>query len=291
MALEKEGQGPIKLLLPVCAVLCAMAGFQLGAGFAKGLFSAIGPQGAAGLRTAIAAVMLNLVFRPWRNWPANAPWWTVLGLGVSMAMATLAFYMALSRLPQGVTIVLQFLGPLAVALFATRRALDLVWVILALIGVWVLLAPGMAHRGLDSLGVVFALTAAAGWAGYILFGRMAGAAFGGSAPALAMAVAAIIVLPFGVVHAGVALLNPAIWPTVLLVALFSTALPFTLELYAMPRMPARTFAVLMSLEPAFGALSGLFLLHEHLAVLQIVGVVCVIAAAGGATWRAASPVA
>jgi inner membrane transporter RhtA len=279
------------ILLPVGAVVIAMIAFQISAAFAKSLFPAVGPQGAAAMRLTLGSVMLLILTRPWRDWPKTVPWISVIGLGVSVAGAVLFFYCALSRLPQGVTIALQFLGPLAVALFGSRRLRDLIWAVLAGAGVWALVGHGALGGGahFDLLGVAYALAAAAGWAGYILFGRVAGPALGRSAATLATAIAALIVLPFGIAQGGSAILTPALLPLAALVALFSTVIPFRLELFAMGRMPSRTFAVLTSLEPAFGAVSGLVLLHERLAAGQALGIAAVIAAAGGAAWSSAQP--
>lgn len=271
-------------VLPLAAVLAAMACFQLGASFAKGLFPAVGPQGAATLRIVIAAVMLLAAIRPWRNWPAKAPLWPLFGLGLSSAGAMLMFYEAISRLPQGVAIALQFLGPLAIALVGSRRPRDLVWAVLAGLGVWALVGRGVGEAPLNPVGVAWALGAAGGWAGYIVCGRAAGQAFGRSAAALATTVAAVLVLPVGIAHAGAALLDLRLAPLALAVALFSTAIPFSLELYAMPRLPARTFSVFASLEPAVGALCGFVLLHEALSPMQLAGLAAVIAAAAGAAW-------
>jgi inner membrane transporter RhtA len=284
----------LALLAPVAAVMAATAAFQLGASLAKGLFPAIGPEGAAALRLTLGAIMLLAVARPWRAWPREAPWLPMIVLGLSTAGAVLFFYMALRRLPQGVAISLQFLGPLGVAIASSRRPRDLLWAALAALGVWGLVGRdvGNGPLALDPLGVVFALCAAASWAAYIVFGRAASEAFKGAAPALAVAIAALVVAPVGIAHAGLpALLSPALLPLALVVALVSTAIPFSLELYALPRLPARTFAVLTSLEPAFGALSGLVLLREALSLSQVAGVACVIAAASGAAWTGRSKTA
>ena len=282
--MNSKGNG---LALPLLAVLGAMLGFQIGAALAKGLFSAVGPEGAAALRILVAALLLLVILRPWRSWPATPDWRALIGLGVCSALAILMFYMAIARLPQGLAIALQFFGPLGVAIVGSRKAIDWVWAGLALIGVWALLAGRLTGASLDPWGVVFAFGAAAGWAGYIVFGRATSLVFGRATPALATAIAAVIVLPVGVLHAGAALLNLSLAPLVLLVAVFSTALPFCLELYAMPRMPTRTFGVLMSLEPAFGATSGFLILHEALSPAQLAGIVAVILAAAGASWGAA----
>lgn len=278
---------PVLRLAPVLAVVTAMACFQVGAAFAKGLFPAVGPQGAATIRMVLGAAILLALTRPWRNWPGATPVWPLLGLGLSMAAVIGMFYQAIGRLPMGVAISLQFLGPLAIALFGSRKPTDLVWAALTAGGVWLLVGVNRPTLALDPVGIAWALGAAVGWAAYILVGRVASRAFGASTAAVSVSVAAILILPVGVHHAGAALLDPGLIPLALLVALFSTAVPGWLELYAMPRMPARTFAVFMSLEPAFAVLSGLIILGERLALEQIAGVAVVMAAAAGATWNSA----
>jgi len=274
--------------LPLLATLCAMACFQVGAAGAKTMFAAIGPQGAAALRLLLGALILLAIARPWRNWPRPAPLLPLFGLGAATGGAVLMFYLAQSRLPLGVAIALQFLGPLAVAVFGTRRLIDLVWAGLAAVGVWCLVGSGARTSDIDLEGVAFALCAAVAWAAYILCGRIASAAFGGSTGALAASIAAILVLPVGIAQAGTALLSPALLPMALLVALLSTAIPFSLELYALPRLPARSFATFTSVEPAFGVLSGWVLLGQHLRLAQIAGVAVVIAAAAGAAWSSSA---
>lgn len=277
------------VLLPLAAAAGAMACFQIGAALAKGLFPLAGPQGAAALRLSLGAAMLLALVRPWRRWPDPAPAAGLIGLGVSMAGAIVLFYLALERLPLGVVIPLQFMGPLAVALAGSRRASDLLWVALAASGVWALVGAGTSPADIDLLGIGYALGAAAGWAGYILCGKAAGRIFGRSTAALATGIAAVLVLPFGMAQAGAALFSPALLPLAVLVALVSAALPFTLELYALPRLPARTFATFTSLEPAFAGLSGLVLLGERLSVTQWMGVALVMIAAGAAAWSSGGP--
>jgi inner membrane transporter RhtA len=261
-----------------------MAGFQSGAAVAKGLFPAVGPLGAATLRLVLGAILLLALIRPWRAWPRSAPLVPLLGLGVSVAVAVTAFYAAIERLPLGVALPLQFLGPLGVAIFGSRRLVDVVWAVLAGAGVWLLVGAGQDIGAVDVRGLPWAFAAAAGWAGYILFGRIASAAFGRSTAALATGIAAVLVLPVGIANAGAALLDPALLPLALVVAVLAVALPFSLEMYALPRMPARTFATFTSLEPAFAALFGFVLLHERLTLSQLAGVAAVMVAAAGAAW-------
>jgi inner membrane transporter RhtA len=276
-----------RLFLPIAAGVVAMAAFQVSASFAKALFPVMGALGAASIRLLLGALMLLALTRPWRKLPDKPPWGAIVGLGVSVAGAVALFYGAISRLPQGVAIALQFLGPLAVALTGSRRIRDLVWAALAVAGVWALVGQGAIGSGrIDPLGVVFALGAAVGWAGYILFGRRTGAVSGRVGAAFATAIAAILVLPVGLTTAGSTMFTVSLLPLAATVALFSTVVPFSLELFAMARMPGKTFAILTSLEPAFGCLSGLILLHERLSAAQLLGVAAVFGAAAGATWSA-----
>jgi inner membrane transporter RhtA len=262
-----------------------MAAFQLGAALAKGLFPVMGPEGAATLRLCIGGAVLVGLARPWRSWPRHAPVVPLFGLGVAMAGTILLFYLALERLPLGVAIALQFLGPLAVAVFGSRRPIDLMWAILAAGGVWCLVRPLSNETPLDPLGVAFALGAAVGWGSYILLGRSAAGSFGKSAAALSVSIAGLLILPLGLASAGTSLLTPGLLPLALAVALLSAAIPFSLELYALRRLPTRTFAVFTSLEPAFAVAAGLFILQERLDWSEAAGIAMVIAASAGAACR------
>ncbi|HEY8615382.1 EamA family transporter [Phenylobacterium sp.] len=273
--------------LPLAACITATACFQVGAALAKGLFPAVGAPGAAAMRLVLGSAMLLVWARPWRDWPAQPRLGALAVLGAATAGAILFFYLAIARLPLGMAIALQFIGPLAVAVLGSRRPLDLLWAGLAAAGVWALVGQGLAADRLDPLGLAAALAAAACWASYILVGRAAAASFGRATSALAATVATVFVLPAGVVHAGAAMLDLSLLPLALLVALVSVAIPFSLELFALPRLPARTFSVLTSTEPMFGALFGFLVLHERLAEAQLVGVAAVMAAAAGAAWSSA----
>ncbi|MBO9582280.1 MAG: EamA family transporter [Sphingobium sp.] len=268
-------------LLPVLACCVAMACFQIGAALAKQLFVSIGPMGTATLRLAIGAAVLIVVTRPWRNWPARVPGLALLGLGASVAGAILFYYLAIDRLPLGIAMPVQFLGPLVLATVMSRGVMDLVWVALAALGIWCLLGTGGTSGHIDPVGILFALGAAVSWAVYILAGKAAGDALGSAAAPASLGIAAIILLPIGTVHSGTALLDPAILPFAALVAIVSATIPFWLELYAMPRLPTRTFSVLMSLEPAFAVLFGLVMLGERLSLVQTLGVALVVGSSIG----------
>lgn len=285
---EAAARRSFGILVPILAVIAAMAAFQVGAAFAKDLFPAVQPTGAAALRLLFGSLMLLALVRPWRNWPKKAPLVSMLGLGAAMAGAIQMFYLAIDHLPLGIAIAIQFLGPLAIAVFGSRRAIDLVWAALAAVGVWCLVAMNATDERIDLVGVAWAVGAGASWAGYILLGRRVTASFGNATAAIAVSIAALIILPIGFATAGTALFAPELIPLALLVALFSAAIPFSLEFFAMPRMPPRVFAVFMSIEPAFGVLFGFLILHENLTPIQIAGITMVILAAAGAAASARS---
>ncbi|MCW2394284.1 EamA family transporter [Sphingobium sp. B8D3C] len=268
-------------LLPVLAVVGSTACFQFGAAFAKGLYPSVGPIGASALRILFAALILLVLVRPWRAWPARPDWLALLGLGTCVAGAILFFYLAIAHLPLGIAISIQSLGPLTLAACMAKRALHLLWVALAGLGIWCLVGADSAKGALEPVGLLFALIAAACWAGYILCGRRVATSFGAGGAALSLCVAALLVVPVGMMQNGVGLFAPALLPLALLVAILSAAIPLSLELYALPRLPARNFAVLTSLEPAFAVLAGLFMLGERLSAIQLAGIAMVVTASMG----------
>ncbi len=275
--------------LPVAVLLVAMLSIQSGAALAKGLFAAVGPSGTTALRLFLAAALLLPVWRPWRLALTPRAWRMVALYGLAMGCMNFLFYESLARIPLGIAVALEFTGPLALALATSRRALDFLWVGLAGAGLAALLPVGVAGHGLAPAGVACALGAGACWALYIVFGRRAGASHGGGTAALGLAVAAVVVGPIGAAQAGTALLSPALLPAALGVALLSSALPYSLEMYALTRLPTRTFGVLMSLEPALAALSGLVFLGERLGVLQWSAIGCIVLASAGSAAGAALP--
>jgi inner membrane transporter RhtA len=210
--------------------------------------------------------------------------------GLAMGCMNFCFYLSLSSIPLGIAVALEFAGPLALAMAASRRAVDFLWILMAVLGLLALLPLG--SQPLATAGVVYALAAGFFWAVYIFYGRKAGAAHGGQTTALGMVVGAIVVVPFGVAQAGAQLFSPAILPAALGVALLSSALPYSLEMLAMPRLPTRTVGVLMSLDPALGALSGLVFLGERLSWIQWAAIASIMAASAGsaATSRREPPV-
>ena len=272
--------------LPVSALLLAMLSFQFGAALAKQLFPLVGAEGATAIRLGLGALILWLLRRPWRNLSRQRDWASLAGYGLTLGLMNLFFYMALRTLPLGIAVALEFLGPLAIALFGSRRALDLLWVALVIAGLALLLPYGEHAQSLDPVGVAYALAAAVGWAAYILLGRRAGNAFGNDAVALGSAIGALVAVPVGVAHAGSALFSLSILPFGAGVAVLSSALPYSLEMFALTRLPARTIGILVSLEPAMGALLGLVFLDERLSAFQWSAIGAVIVASMGAVLTA-----
>jgi inner membrane transporter RhtA len=270
---------------PPALVLLGIVSVQLGSAVAKHLFSAVGSFGTVALRLFFAAVVLMLSWRPPMRM-SRRTWTVVLGYGVILGSMNLCFYLALARIPLGIAVTIEFLGPLAVALAGSRRWLDAFWALLAAGGV-VLLMEG--RGGLDLVGVLLALAAGTCWGLYILVGAALGRhTTQGNGLALGMAVAALVAVPFGVAQSGRALIQPWVLVAGLGVALLSSVIPYSLDLEALRKMPPRVFGILMSLEPAMAALIGLIVLQESLHWSQWTAVLSVVAASAGAT-RGARP--
>ncbi len=266
---------------PTLLVLGGVASVQFGAAFAKTLFDEVGPGGTVFLRVLFAAAVLAVLFRPALAGHSRADWRLVVSFGFALVAMNLSFYEALERIPLGVAVTIEFVGPLGVAVAGSRRALDLVWVVLAAAGILLLSDFGTAD--LDTLGVALALLAGCFWAAYILLAVRVGRAYeGGQGLALAMGAGALMLAPVGVADGGADLLAPAVLAIGFAVAILSSAIPYGLEMEALRRMPAGVFGVLMSLEPAMAALAGFIVLDEGLAARELVAIVLVVAASAGA---------
>lgn len=270
-------------LFPVGLLLIAMASIQSGASLAKSMFPLVGAQGTTTLRLVFASLILLLVLRPWRATLTAKSLRTVIIYGIALGGMNFLFYMSLRTVPLGIAVALEFTGPLTVALLSSRRAIDFIWIALAVTGLLLLIPAKESGANIDLIGIGYALGAGVCWALYIVSGQKAGADNGIQTAALGVLIAAIFIAPIGVVHAGSALLNPALLMTALGVAVLSTALPYSLEMMALTRLPARTFSTLTSIEPAFGALSGLLFLHESLTLMQWLAIGSIILASVGAT--------
>ncbi|MDP4507693.1 EamA family transporter [Nonomuraea turcica] len=271
---------------PSSLVLLGIVSVQIGAGFAKELFAVLPPSAVVFLRIAAGALVMGAFIRPrlkglaWRDWAVG------IGFGVTLAVMNLSFYEALSRLPMGIAVAIEFLGPLGVAVAASRRRIDLLWVGLAGAGV-VLLAPWGESASVSWVGIAFAMVAGACWAGYILLSAAAGQRFPGTTGlSFAMIVSALVIAPVGVTTGGADLLQPELLLIGLGVGLLSSVIPYSLELQALRRMPKHVFGILMSLEPAVAAMIGLLLLGEILHVQQWAAILCIVAASLGSTKKA-----
>jgi inner membrane transporter RhtA len=262
-------------------VVGAVASVQSGAAVATKLFPAVGPGGAVFLRLLLSAVLLVALVRPKARATPRRDLLVVVGFGLVLAAMNCIFYLSIARIPLGVAVTVEFLGPLGVAIVGSRRLLDALWVLLAAIGV-VLLASGGGH--LDIVGVLLAALAGVGWASYILLSQRVGQVFDGMVGlAIALCVAAVVIAPYGIITGGAMLVRPSILGKGAAIAVLSSAVPYSLELAALRRLKASVFGVLMSLEPAFGALSGLVFLHQHLKLHEWLAVGAVMIASIGAT--------
>ncbi len=266
----------------VLSASVAMVSFQIGAAFAKQLLPGLGAPGTTALRLGLSALLLVAVQRPWRSVPSRSAWKWILAYGLSLGAMNAVFYVALGRIPLGIAVAIEFVGPLGVAVWASRRRIDYLWVALAAVGLALLLPIRPGAAALDPLGVACALLAGLGWALYILFGQKAGRAHGPTAATWGLMVAAALTVPLGVIDAGARLIDPAILPFGVAVAIFSSALPYTLEMIALRRLSTRTFGTLMSFEPAIAAVAGVVLLHERLSVTQWSAIAAIVVASIGA---------
>jgi inner membrane transporter RhtA len=268
-------------------VLAAAGSLQIGAAFAVTLFDELGPAGTAFLRLAFAAVVLWVIWRPGLRSHPPADLRLAGAFGVALGLMNWSIYEAMDRIPLGVAVTIEFAGPLAVAVFASRRALDLLWVALAAVGIVLLADPG--GGAVDVLGVALALVAAACWAAYILIAQAASRVFtGGRGLAIAMAFAVLVPLGPGLAGAGPDLLAPQWLAIGCAVALMSSVLPYSLETEALRRLPANVFGVLMSLEPAVAAIAGWIVLGQGLRARDVAAI-GLVTAAGVVVVRAAPP--
>lgn len=269
-------------------VLCGIVSVQVGAAFATTLFDELGPGGTVFLRIAFAAVLLLVIWRPPLRLGEGVARRDVVLLGLVLAGMNLSFYVSLDRIPLGIAVTLEFIGPLGVAIVGSRRRLDLLWVGLAAVGI-LLLSP-VPGSDLDALGVVMALVAGCFWAGYILLTARVGRALpGGGGLAIAMTIAAVAVIPVGLADGGEALLDGELLAIGFAVAVLSSALPYSVELEALRRLPENTFGVLMSLEPAAAATVGFLGLDQGLAAREVVAIGLVVAASLGALRAVGTP--
>ena len=270
--------------------VASMSMLQLGAALSEPLFDRIGPAGVVAVRLVAAALILWPFARPRLAHRSAGDMRAAVALGVCSGILTLAFFQAIDRIPLGVTVTIEFLGPLGVALAASRRPRDVAFVALAGAGVALLTLGHGAGGPLDPLGVAFAALSGTCWAAYILLTKRVGAQWPGlEGLAVSMAVAALVALPLGVVDGGSELLDPGVLLAGLGLALLLPLLPYVCELVSLRRLPTGLFGVIMSLEPAIAALFGFALLSQSLSASGVLAVGLVVIASAGATVSAARP--
>jgi len=276
---------------PIAGLLVSMTSVQSGAAVAKALFPLAGVGPTIALRVGFGAVLLCLAMRPWRLRVRRDAWSPLIVYGVSLGVMNFLFYQALDRLPIGIAVAVEFIGPLSLAVLTSRRVIDFLWIVLAAAGLGLLL-PLLQQRSVSLTGLLCALGAAACWALYIVFGRQVGHRTGPSGVALGSLIAAMLIVPVGLLGTPALALSRAVLLRGLAVAALSTALPYSLEMIALSRLPTRTFSVLMSLEPVIGALCGLVFLGESLRPTQWLAILLIIAASiGTATTAHPEPMA
>lgn len=269
-------------LIPALAILGSVTFLGLGTSWAKhSLFPLVGAQGTTAVRVGFSALLLLLLWRPWRWRLSRHDALRLVAYGVAVGAMNLCFYLALQTIPFGVAVAIEFSGPLAVAVLSSRRPLDFIWVVLAVAGLAVLLPWEPGAGALDPRGVGFALAAAVFWAAYILFGKRVGHLHAGHSVSLGLTVAALVVVPVGISHAGADLWTPAVLLTGIGVAALSSAIPISLEMVALKRLPQQAFGIMISMEPAVAALLALVLLGEALTLAQWLAIGMIMTASMG----------
>ena len=269
-------------LMPYLALAGGILSLAVGTSFAKSLFPLVGAQGTVALRVGLAALMLVAFWRPWRFKLTRDDAKRVLLYGLVLGLMNLTFYLSLRTIPLGIAIAIEFMGPLAIALMHARRVIHFVWIGCAVAGLMMLLPIWNGAQSLDPVGVGLAAIAGVCWALYIVFGKRLSHMHAGQSVALGMSTAALLIVPFGVASAGIELLSPPVLMAGLFVAIASSALPYSLEMIAMRHIPKRTFGVILSAEPAVGALAGLVMLGEQLSGMQWLAIAAIMAASAGA---------
>lgn len=269
------------LLLPSLALLAGQVSVNLGAAAAKGLFPLIGVEGITAYRVGFSALLLLAIFRPWRSRIGQQDCINIVIYGTVLGLMNLLIYRAFNLIPIGIAVAIEVTGPLAVALWSSRRPRDFAAVSCAVLGLLLLLPLRVGTGGasdLDMVGILYAFGAAICWALYIVFGKRAATLQGGQAVAWGMLVAALFTVPLGIAYAGAALLAPALMLSGLLIAVLSSALPYTFEISALRRLPQGVFGILSSAAPAVGAVVGMVFLNEHLTTLQWSAIACIVMA-------------
>ncbi|PJX26543.1 EamA family transporter [Advenella sp. S44] len=276
----------------IAALVGSMASLCIGTSFAKSLFDAVGAQGTTAYRLGFSALLLWCVWRPWRFPLSRRNALAIASYGLCLGLINFLFYMAIRTVPLGLCIAIEFLGPLSLAIFSSRRRIDFLWIGFVALGLYLLIPQSQQDvSAIDPVGVLYAVGAGIFWALYIVFGQRTRNIHPGQATSLGITVAALLVLPFGIAHSGALLLDPSFMIAGLLVAILSSAVPYSLEMISLRSLPRKTMSILLSLEPAMGALAGLVILHEQLTLAQWLAIAFIVSASiGCATTSPAPPV-
>jgi len=269
--------------LPILLLLIAMTSIQGGAALAKTLFPQVGAPGITALRLGLGTLILCIIFKPWRLRFSRSQALPLIIYGLALGGMNYLFYLSIRTVPLGIAVALEFTGPLALALAGSRRALDFLWVFLAILGLFFLLPVGQDISSVDPLGALLAVGAGALWAVYILAGQRAGSQHGPATVAVGSLIGSLVFVPLGLAFANSGIWTLSLIPIGLTIAILSSALPYSLEMVALTRMPARTFGTLMSLEPAMAAISGMLFLGEVLTLVQWLALLAIISASAGST--------
>jgi inner membrane transporter RhtA len=287
--MSQAGAAPPRAFAPFLAIVGSLISVNVGAAYAKGLFPLVGSAGITAVRVGLASLFLMAFWRPWRAPLARADALNVAIYGVMLGMMNLLIYAAFARIPIGVAIAIEVIGPLAVVVLSSRHLRDFLWVGCAAFGLW-LLAPTNANAAaLAPLGVAAAAGAGFCWGMYIVFGKRVSTLKGGHVVAWGMLVASLCTVPVGIAQAGPALFTPAVLGGGLMVALLSSILPYSLEMMALSRLPRRVFGILVSAGPAVGALAGFFVLGEVLSTAQWLAIAMIVVATAGSAATAGRP--
>lgn len=273
-------------LLPTLAVIGSIISLTVGTSYGKQLFPLIGPGGTAAYRVVFAAMILLAIWRPWRSRLSRKDAIAIALYGGTLGLMNFVFYQAIDRLPLGIAIAIEFTGPLTVAVLSSRRLIDFLWIALAVLGLAFLLPFRVNAHSLNPVGIAFAFASALLWALYIIFGQRLAHLRGSQATSCGMLVAALTILPLALLESGPHLVQPALFLPGIALAIASSAVPYSLEMFALKKLPKNTFGILLSLEPAVGALSGLFVLHETLSLTQWFAIAFIMSASAGTTYGA-----
>ncbi|NUF28425.1 EamA family transporter [Gilliamella sp. ESL0254] len=266
----------LKRSWPVLLIFISMISVQGSASIAKHLFPVLGPEAMTAWRLFFSAIMLIFIFKPWRKSMTKQALKYIFLYGISIGCMNLAFYNAIARVPLGVAVAIELTGPIMVAMCSSRKLLDFIWLSIAIVGLFMLLPFYQVSDNLDPIGILFALLAGSGWACYILFGRKASTLYGASSVAVGSVIATCFLFPISILQSGSTMFSLELLPLVFVVSLLASAIPYGLDMIALPRLPAQTFSTLMSLSPVFAALSGLVVLHEQLTTNQWLAIIFII---------------